>query len=427
MTDAPPARGTPARTTARAFLGGLGVSVLVAAIGQLAGLVLFLAQGANAAYAPYARLGAVYVALFHHVDVSARPRPAAAGAVPLSVHLGVALTLVTAVAVVLLALAGRRLAPSSRPGTALAVIAAMAGGYAVLPLVLAFAAGGPVGLPSGLDVVGPVDVGVSALGSFLPPFAIAAAAGALGALTSRDAAEPPTEVAGPRPMLDDVVLGGVRAFALGLVLSIVGLLVLASVQPSFLRAYLSVITAPDGATGRAVVAGHAVLLLPNQAMWVLVPAMGACDEAVVDGRATPFLCYSRMPTQLPLLAAVDAGIASPAFRTPPRWYLAFLLVPLVATLAGGIRAGRAAGSVRARAGAGAASGLVFAALVAVSIALVRTDLRVMGAFLGETVRVSIGPELLRGTGLAAAWGILGGVVGATASRYAGGRTGTIAE
>jgi hypothetical protein len=429
MTEPPPARGRRWPAAALAFASGLGIAALVALVGQLVGLALYLAQGANGPFGPYARLGAAYVELFHHVVVALRVD--AAGGSPWSVDLGIALLLVTAGAIVGVGLAGRRLVADAAGMRPVAVVGALAAGYAVVPFLAAFVAHGSVAVPATLAFVGRVlSVGVSGAQAFALAFAIAAGAGAVGALSagSRSPTRADATVA-------DVVLGAARALALALLLSVVGLLVLASVQPSLARAYGSVIAAPDSAAGRAVLAGHAVLLAPNQAVWVLVPAMGACDEVVVNGTATPFLCYWRSPTELPSGVAVDAGApaaspssaASPTFRALPRAYLAFLLVPLLSTIGGGIRAARHGDSIGSRLLAGAASGIVFAAFVAVAIALSRVDLAASGAVLGRTaLRLSVGPELVRGTALAAAWGIGGGALGGALSRYVGG-TGTITE
>ena len=50
-------------------------------------------------------------------------------------------------------------------------------------------------------------------------------------------------------------------------------------------------------SGRAVLyVGHGVLLAPNQAMWILSPAMGGCVAVRVEGRSRDVLCLSdRIP------------------------------------------------------------------------------------------------------------------------------------
>lgn len=423
MTDAPPGPRAVWRAAERGLLWGLGIGLAVGAVGQLIAFVLFLAQGANGSYGPYVRLGAVYVELFHRVDLEVRALPFGGGP-PLSVGLGLGLLLIPSAAVVVLGLAGRRIARSSPAGTG-ATVLGLAAGYAVVPFLLSLVGDGDVELPASISAAASLEIRISTASALAVPFATALVAVLLGALSVPvDAGSGSSGDA----LVAEAVRGGVRSFALGLLLSIVGVLALASVQPSFARAYAAVISAPDSWRGRVVIGGHAALLLPNQAMWVLVPAMGGCDEAVVEGRRTPFLCLWRVPTTLPVTAGVDVGIVGdPAYRPPPHGYLAFLLVPLVATIAGGIRAGRGASSTRSAVVLGAASGLLFAGLVAAAVAFARVDVRATGGFLGDSVvRFVLGPELARGTGLAAVWGIAGGAVGGALSRYVRG-TGTSTE
>jgi hypothetical protein len=103
------------------------------------------------------------------------------------------------------------------------------------------------------------------------------------------------------------------------------------------------------------------------------------------------------------------------YRRAPRGYLGFLLVPLLATMLGGLRAGRGRSSVRGRVAAGASSGLVFAGLVTVGFALARIDASVAGGFLGRSAfRLAVGPEVVRGGAFAAAWGVIGGAIGGAA-------------
>ena len=420
MTEPPPARGPSAPSIRRAIGYGLAVSLLVVILGQLVGLALFVAQGANGSYVPYLRIGAVYVELFHHVPVSLET-PREAGGAPFSLDVGVALMLVTGMAVLLLAAAGRRLGSAASGGATVTGVVTTAGAYAVLPGGLAFAARGPVTLPTGIGLgTTALAVSVSVVGAFAAPFAIAAVAVVLGALSS-GAAESGDAAVG------DVVAGGARAFTIVLGLSIVGLLVVAGVEPDFVRAYRAVILAPDSVKGRAVVAGHAALLLPNQAVWVAVPAMGACDEAVANGRSEPVLCYWRFPTNVGLRVDDHGRVVPDGGNRPlPRWYLAFLFVPALGTVSGGARASRRTASSRRRAVTGAAGGIVFAALIAIAIALARIDLRATGGLLdGQSYRVTLGPELLRGTAVAAAWGVVGGAVGGLLARRLGGADTTV--
>jgi hypothetical protein len=111
-----------------------------------------------------------------------------------------------------------------------------------------------------------------------------------------------------------------------------------------------------------------------------------------------------------------------AFGKAPPGYLAFLLVPAIATIVGG----RWTGSVSGRSGAapaavGAAAGVVFAvvmlfAIVASSITLTYgadTDAARRGGHLW------IGPDPVTGTLVALAWGVIGGAIGGATSGLRG--------
>jgi hypothetical protein len=421
MTPTPPQRDPALRTAALAFAQGLGIAALVALIGQAIALVVFVARGATGSFAPYARLGALYDEVFHHVDVGVRVLPVG-GAREASVHLGIALLTVTSASALVLVLVGRRLARRAAGGRVLLSVLGVSLGYAVVPLALGVIARGRVELPSGVPAVRAVDVTVSAVQAFVVPLALAAAALAVGTLIGlgRREGRPAGDAA-----IADVVAGGVRSFAMGLALSVAGVLILASVQPAAACAYGSVVSAPRSLNGKLAVAGHLALLLPNQAVWVLVPAMGGSDDAVVEvrpagsaqpstSRETAFLSYRVAPTEAPI---GPVGVTSPRLRPTPGALLVFLLVPLAATLAGGVRAARDGSTTSTRVLLGGASGLVFAGLTAVAIALSWVDLGVTGPFLGtSTVRISLGPGLIVGTALAAVWGVVGGAIGGSIPR-----------
>ena len=70
-------------------------------------------------------------------------------------------------------------------------------------------------------------------------------------------------------------------------------LVFAAVRPAGLERYAVEIT--SAGSGRAVLyVGHRVLLAPNQAMWILSPAMGGCVAVRVEGRSRDVLCLDRI-------------------------------------------------------------------------------------------------------------------------------------
>ena len=87
-----------------------------------------------------------------------------------------------------------------------------------------------------------------------------------------------------------------------------------------------------------MVVANQLLLLPNQSMWVLVPAMGGCDGLSGGGVSATFLCYSKVPTRVSVNAE-DLTSGTPVFRAgftkATSAYLLFLLVPALSVVLGG--------------------------------------------------------------------------------------------
>ena len=86
-----------------------------------------------------------------------------------------------------------------------------------------------------------------------------------------------------RPVARAVRAGG-RAFLWASALSVVGLLVFASLRPEGLERYAAEVWS-RGPQRAALYPGHQGLLAPNQAMWVLAPSMGGCVSLRVDTAA----------------------------------------------------------------------------------------------------------------------------------------------
>jgi hypothetical protein len=196
------------------------------------------------------------------------------------------------------------------------------------------------------------------------------------------------------------VSGGLAALAAGLALAFAGLLVWAAVDRSATSAYLRV--AFGGGVGRAFgVLGGTILALPNLAVWTLSGAMGACVG--VGGAAEACrLSYQAFP-----LGPLGA-FTQPA----PIGLVAFLAVPLLATVGGGMVAARRSNAVdrRGAIAIGAASGLVFAAATAALAAWTTLVLEVSGSE-GTATTYRTGPFLLQTVVLAVAWGVAGGAAG----------------
>ena len=94
----------------------------------------------------------------------------------------------------------------------------------------------------------------------------------------------------------------------------------------------------------AVVLVHHLALAPNEAAWVLVPAMGGCTGSFPDdGRSERFLCYGRFPQDVAIPAWIRAPsatagpVATTRFGTAPGTVL-----PVPARAGGGDDAGREA-------------------------------------------------------------------------------------
>jgi hypothetical protein len=125
------------------------------------------------------------------------------------------------------------------------------------------------------------------------------------------------------------------------------------------------------------------------------------------------LCYRRFPSG----ATPDGDVS---FGNAPGGYLAFLLVPAVATLVGGRWAGSTAkGAGTSGAAIGAASGVVFGVVVFAGCLLASITLSygtTSGAGSGGG-HLWIGPDPVSGTLFALAWGLVGGAVGGASTGF----------
>jgi hypothetical protein len=206
-------------------------------------------------------------------------------------------------------------------------------------------------------------------------------------------------------------------FVVALALSFVALLVMAGLKPDATRAYIDRTTG-RGASGFDLLAHH-VLALPNQSMFVLVPAMGGCDR--VEGTAEPrsFLCLSKIPRHgnvnltAPFLPGKHGVLRSPfkgvRFGKPPAPFWLFLVIPLGAAVVGGVRASRPVGRRLDGALAGALAGAGFAVLVAAGCVAATLAVRFYGG--QAPASLTIQPDPVAGALLGLLWGAAGGAVG----------------
>lgn len=417
---------------------GFGAFVVVALVGQAAAIAVWLASGRALALSTFLRIGWLYVGAFHHVDVVARvptldigrltggvlPGSSLPSSGAASVSAGLALLVVTGLATWLLFRGGRRVAELAGGPARRRVLrgALVAPGYAVPIFLVSLLVRLELDVSFGTLASGTLEVRLSAVQSLLVPLAIAVAAGAAGGLASAFGGG--SGVSAWADRLDGPLAGGARMLALALALSYAGLFLAGVAQPdgpaglltpSTARYFRTMFARPE--VGALVLAYH-LAAAPNEALWTLVPAMGGSD--VVSGSApATFLSFERFPSvvSLPASPLEAAGSGSGTrFERAPWPYFLFLLVPALATLAGGRWAGKRARARRARdaAAAGAGAGVVFALLV-LALGWLGSVGFAYTVDLGSTARSGggrVGPDLLSGGLLALAWGVIGGSLGA---------------
>jgi hypothetical protein len=437
------------------ILGQATAFLLSAAIDEEPGV-----QAGSPSTGDTVKIGALYVAFANRTALVAegdlRGLPIGAGlgdGGTVSVKFSFGLLGFTALALWLLYRGGRaagRRAGGPPWGRAL-VGATVALPYALLTLILAFFTTFEASLPAGTGASGRVEFHPSYLGAFGWPFVLAAVTGALGGLrgawvdrSAPASTEAPGEPGswpstGPAdrpasharsvwwPRVSAAFAGGIRMFLFGLLFAYVGLQITAfardDVDLPFGPGYFEQLGEVGGLQA-TVISEHVVATIPNQAMWVLVPSMGACDR--VDAKALgfrtrfDFLCYAHFPDQptattTPVTGAGPIAPQVPELGSAPAINYLFLLVPLLATILGGRAAARRSEAVTRGEGAlaGAMAGVIFGVLVLLAILLSRMVVDVGGALggLSGSAGATIGPDLLLGSVLALVWGAAGGALG----------------
>lgn len=446
----PPPRGAgkPSRATGwptagwpTALIHGLLAFGVMAMLGQVASFAAYaVGQGGGLPLSTFVRIGWLYFGAFHdvplsvdvsHLDLGGLSRTMGGSALPVDMavayRLGFAPLLITAVAVWLLFRGGREIADRAGGGPVARALHGLkiAPVYAVPAFLLSLLVSVRVPIPLVPLMSGELRFRLSIGASFAFPFLIAAIAGVGGGLRSA------------RENVDDARLvrlwgalsGGVWMLIVAMALSYLGLFIAGAVQPdapiafatpSTAKYYETVFERPDVG---AVLFAHHVAVAPDEAMWVLVPAMGGCDGAYGDV-SHAFLCYDKYPLtiSLPDIDTLDAsgdtsGRLGPrvSFGAVPISYYLFSLAPALAVLSGGLRAarrGRARTSSEAAA-LGGAAGAVFALLV-VGVGYLSTITAGYATDYGLFERagsVRLGPDLVSGGLLALAWGVVGGMLG----------------
>jgi hypothetical protein len=395
--------------------GGLAFVVMVT-LGQAVAFAVNLARSPGESAATTAKLGWLYFGWFHHAAVTTRLTSVEGGEAGLTADVGLAMMLGTFLAIAILYKGGRAVADRARGGAVARVLHGMkvAPAYAIPPFVLSGLLSIDVPIPRNALLAGSLQMPSSALSWFVLPLLIAAAAGAAGGMRSGRYELISHDPWGRRAA--GVIAGGLRMFVLGLVLSFAGLLVLAATRPGATGTYFGTISGPPTDQTTMNIAHH-VLLLPNQSMWVLVPAMGGCDGLSGGGVSATFLCYSKVPTTASVTpggSISDTPVVRAEFEKAPSGYLLFLLVPAVSVVMGGRYAARKRARIKGEAIAvGAASGVAFAVLVALGSWLASVSAAIFSPAGGIPANASvlIGPAVGTAGLLALAWGVLGGAIG----------------
>lgn len=400
-----PAAGwrAPGSVLLDAFRRGALVFGVVAAAGVLLGLASLPLAREGTSAVDAVLTGGVAFLLFHHAAIEIRTLALDPMAVRLTVSL--ALMLGTAAAAWLLFLAGRSVA--ARPsgwGAAAGAFVAIPYAIGCVAVALVVRIGAPAAPLLAFTQAPPAlsPVPLSAL-SWSLGFGVLF--GLLGAMWGRRSPEIPGRAS---RLLRAAVAGGWRMAWMGLALSFVGLLVLAGVNPDATRSYFEGAFAGGAARGVAVVVLTA-LSAPNLATGVLSASMGAPIRLELLTGSCTVLSYARFPEEA---GAFPAGACGGDFAAAPAGYFLFLVVPVVATLAGGRRAAHLAGTGdRGPASlAGSAAGLAFGGMALGLMVLARVTVEASGSLvsLGSS---SFGPNLLLGWLLASAWGAAGGALG----------------
>ena len=403
--------------------GGLAF-VVMAALGQAVAFGVILAQATGVSAGTTAKLGWLYFGWFHHAAIATRLTSSVGGVRAGSALSGEAVTADVALAMMLgtfLAIAilyrgGRAVADRAGGGVGARVLHGIkvAPAYAIPAFVVSGLVSIDIPIPRNGLVAGSLQLRPSDRSWRVLPLLSAAAAGAAGGLRSGRYELISHDPWGRRAA--GVIAGGLRMFVLGLVLSFVGLLVLAAVQPGATRTYFETVSGPPTDQTTMNIAHH-VLLLPNQSMWVLVPAMGGCDGLSGGGVSATFLCYSKVPTTVsvsPEGLTSDTPVVQADFEKAPSSYFLFLLVPALSVVLGGRYAARKRARLKWEAvGVGAASGVVFAVLVTVGswLASVSAGLSSPTGGIPANASVLIGPGVLAAALLALVWGVVGGGLG----------------
>ena len=94
--------------------------------------------------------------------------------------------------------------------------------------------------------------------------------------------------------------GGLRMLVWSLALGVAAMALLAVTRPDATAAYARRVT--SSGPGPAATIGHHLLVLPNQSVWLLVPAMGGCDTIEAGTVMIDAICLRRLPREVSLIS-----------------------------------------------------------------------------------------------------------------------------
>jgi hypothetical protein len=409
-----------------AVVGAVMVAAILGIVAEGLSFLFDAASGSTASRTDFARIGGAIFYAFHRVGLVFEVPRSVTGELgqsglgfPVNARFTASIAIMggTLLAMALLYLAGRKVADrAGGDGWTRGVHGAkVAVPYAIICLVGAWAVQFSFSVGGGSLRVHP-----SYVAAALWPLGLGILFGFVGGVRSGGEASwtgSPRADAALLRRARAAVAGGWSMIALGLILSFLGLLVLAAVKPDATRGYFSGAFRGGADRGAATVAAN-VLVVPNMAAWVLFPSMGSClgvsgGSLGLQGSFC-FLSYTQFPKTAALGGLLGGGGIG-ALPNPPLGYYAFILAPLVAVLIGGvIAARRASAETRGEAMAvGILGGVAFGLMAILALVLSIVSVRVGGQLGGvsQTVTVRLGPELAKSVLLALAWGIVGGAVG----------------
>jgi hypothetical protein len=375
------------RTIGRAMVGGTAAFAGAIVVGQVLAGIGFLLVGGYGLWS-WVKAGLLTVLLSLRADVVATVRGApifSNADLSASVHVRFVPMVLTIVFLVFSAGAGRRAARAWSGSSPLVASGLAAVGAAVPAAVLGAICASLVTLSFPLfDLRLRVDIESAALWA-----AILAAAGAgTGAYLERAS----------RRRLASVFRGGLIAYGWALALLAVGVLVVATLEPTVTRRYVDGLTGLGA--GGGVLFGYQLLAIPAQSALLLAPASGSCLEILGEGSVLE-LCPWRLAGSGPVGALF---LPEPLALSPLLWMLS--AVPLIAAILGGWRAGAGMTIAGGRAvGVGAASGLVFASLAILGSWLVAPQFRTL------TRLVWVHPGSALTASAVVIWGLVGGAIG----------------